>query len=78
MREYLREDRRSRIGGDRAAEEGSAAPLVRSITSELTGNEVKVEEDTDPVAYEENLQPSEVSPETRALARPGVGAVQFE
>ena len=45
-----------------------SAPLVRSITSELTGNEVKIEEDIDPVAYEENLQPGEVSPETRALA----------
>jgi hypothetical protein len=42
--------------------------LVRSITSELTGNEVKVEEDVDPVTYEENLQPGEVSPEVRALA----------
>jgi hypothetical protein len=43
-------------------------PVVRSITSELTGNEVKVEEDVDPVTYEENLQPGEASPETRALA----------
>jgi hypothetical protein len=43
-------------------------PLVRSITSELTGNEVKVEEDVDPVAYEENLQAADVRPQTRALA----------
>jgi hypothetical protein len=43
-------------------------PLVRAITSELTGNEVKVEEDPDPVKYEENLQPGEVGPDTRALA----------
>ena len=42
--------------------------LVRSITSELTGNEVQVEEETDPVKYEENLHSSEVSPEVRALA----------
>ena len=41
---------------------------MRAITSELTGNEVQIEEDPDPVAYEENLQPSEVGPETRALA----------
>jgi len=43
-------------------------PLVRSITSELTGNEVKVEEDVDPVQYEENLQAADAGPETRALA----------
>jgi hypothetical protein len=43
-------------------------PLVRSITSELTGKEVKVEEDADPGRYEENLQPSDVGPDTRALA----------
>jgi hypothetical protein len=43
-------------------------PLVRSITSELTGNEVTVEEDTEPVTYEENLQASQARPETRALA----------
>jgi hypothetical protein len=42
--------------------------VVRSITSELTGNEVRVEEDVDPVTYEENLQPGDVSPEVRALA----------
>jgi hypothetical protein len=42
--------------------------LVRSITSELTGNEVRVEEESEPVTYEENLQPGEVTPEVRALA----------
>jgi hypothetical protein len=42
--------------------------LVRSITSELTGAEVKIEEDEDPVRYEENLQPADVKPEVRALA----------
>jgi hypothetical protein len=43
-------------------------PLLRSITSELTGAEVKIEEDEDPGSYEENLQPADVTPETRALA----------
>jgi hypothetical protein len=50
-------------------------PLVRSITSELTGAEVKVEEDQDPAKYEENLHPSDVGPETRALA--GVALALF-
>ena len=43
-------------------------PLVRSITSELTGAEVRIEEDADPAQYEENRQPGNVAPETRALA----------
>ena len=43
-------------------------PLVRSITSELTGAEVKIAEDPEPVQYEENIQPGDVRPETRALA----------
>ena len=29
---------------------------------------MKIEEETDPVAYEENLQPGRCQPETRALA----------
>jgi hypothetical protein len=44
------------------------APLVRSITSELTGAEVRIEEDPDPARYEENLQPGSVSQEVRAMA----------
>ncbi|MDQ2945278.1 MAG: DUF1553 domain-containing protein, partial [Acidobacteriota bacterium] len=43
-------------------------PLVRSITSELTGAEVRVEEEAEPAQYEENLRPGDVSPATRALA----------
>jgi hypothetical protein len=42
--------------------------LVRAITSELTGSEVTIEEQPDSVQYEENIQPSSVSPQTRALA----------
>jgi mono/diheme cytochrome c family protein len=43
-------------------------PPVRSITSELTGAEVRIEEEEDAASYEENLQPADVSPEIRALA----------
>ncbi len=43
-------------------------PLVRGITSELTGTEVPIEEDRDPGRFEPNLQPSQTTPETRALA----------
>jgi len=43
-------------------------PLVRGITSELTGAEVRIEEEAEPTQYEENLQPSDATPETRALA----------
>jgi hypothetical protein len=43
-------------------------PLVRSITSELTGTEVTIEEDQAPVAYEDELRLSRMSPGARALA----------
>ena len=43
-------------------------PVVRSITSELTGTEVSIEEDQTTVAYEDDPQPGGASPETRALA----------
>lgn len=43
-------------------------PLVRSITSELTGAEVPIQEDDEIGSYEENVQASAVSPEVRALA----------
>jgi len=42
-------------------------PLIRSITSELTGAEVPIQEDDNPAGYEENLQPADVTAETRAL-----------
>jgi len=48
--------------------EAPAKPLVRSITSELTGTAVEVEEDQIPVPYEDDLKPSQTSPATRALA----------
>ena len=51
-----------------AAPEEPMKPLVRSITSELTGTAVQVEEDQLPVKYEPDLQPSQVSVNTRALA----------
>jgi hypothetical protein len=41
---------------------------VRSITSELTGTEVTIEEDQAPVAYEDELRLSRMSPGARALA----------
>ncbi|MGH9661858.1 MAG: hypothetical protein ACRD96_25140, partial [Bryobacteraceae bacterium] len=43
-------------------------PVVHAITSELTGETFKFEHQPEPVAYEHNLHPSEVGPETRALA----------
>jgi len=44
------------------------ATVVRSITSELTGSEVMIEEDTDPALFEKNVHASQVTPEVRALA----------
>ena len=41
---------------------------VHRITSELTGESFEVEAILEPVDYEPNLHPSQVSPETRALA----------
>jgi hypothetical protein len=43
-------------------------PLVRAITSELTGDEVMITEDADPQPYEEDLHPAQAPPRTRALA----------
>ena len=43
-------------------------PLVHKITSELTGQVFEFTQPRDPAPYEHNLHPSEVSPETRALA----------
>ncbi|MDQ6700574.1 MAG: DUF1553 domain-containing protein, partial [Acidobacteriota bacterium] len=43
-------------------------PVIRGITSELTGTEVMIEEDRDSAAHEANLHAREVSPETRAMA----------
>jgi cytochrome c553 len=43
-------------------------PLVHKITSELTGQVFSFTQQPDPAPYEHNLHPSEVRPETRALA----------
>jgi hypothetical protein len=43
-------------------------PVVHQITSELTGETFRFEQQEDPVEFEENLHPSQASPETRALA----------
>jgi hypothetical protein len=43
-------------------------PIVHSITSELTGKTFRFVQQEEPGEYEENLHPSDVSPETRALA----------
>ncbi len=43
-------------------------PLVRSITSELTGENFRFEEELPPWEYEDNLHASEASPATRAWA----------
>ncbi|MEZ5355982.1 MAG: PSD1 and planctomycete cytochrome C domain-containing protein [Bryobacteraceae bacterium] len=45
-----------------------AAPLVHKITSELTGELHSFTQQGDPDDFEHNLHPSEVTPETRALA----------
>jgi mono/diheme cytochrome c family protein len=44
------------------------APLVHKITSELTGESFEFTQEEAPKDYEHNLHPSEVGPETRALA----------
>jgi hypothetical protein len=43
-------------------------PIVHRITSELTGEAHQFTQERDPEPYEPNLHPSEVKPETRALA----------
>jgi hypothetical protein len=42
---------------------------VRSLVHELTGQKFDLEEEADPGVYEENIQPAQVSPETRAMAQ---------
>jgi hypothetical protein len=44
-------------------------PQVRGLVSELTGQKFDLEEEAEPVAYEENIQPAQVPPETRAMAQ---------
>jgi hypothetical protein len=43
-------------------------PIVHKITSELTGQVFEFNQPQDPATYEQNLHPSEVNAETRALA----------
>ncbi|MGH9629040.1 MAG: DUF1549 and DUF1553 domain-containing protein, partial [Bryobacteraceae bacterium] len=43
-------------------------PLIHKITSELTGESFEFVQQDDPEEYEENLHPSQVGPEVRALA----------
>lgn len=43
-------------------------PIVHTITSELTGESFRFVQQENPVEYEANLHPSEVSPEVRALS----------
>jgi hypothetical protein len=43
-------------------------PIIHTITSELTGEKSQFVQLDDPTPYEENLQPRDVSPQTRALA----------
>ncbi len=43
-------------------------PLVRGLIGEYTGKHFDLEEEADPAEYEENIQPAQVSAETRALA----------
>jgi hypothetical protein len=42
-------------------------PIVHTITSELTGQSFRFVQQENPVEYEANLHPSEVSPQVRAL-----------
>ncbi len=43
-------------------------PLARTLIGEYTGKPFDLAEESDPVDYEENLRPDQVSPGTRALA----------
>ena len=47
---------------------GARPPLVRSITSELTGENFKFEEAPPPWRVEESIRPSAAPPNVRALA----------
>lgn len=51
-----------------APERQKREPLVRSITSELTGENFRFEEELPPWEYEDNLHASDASPATRAWA----------
>src|SRR5262249_3387122 len=42
---------------------------VRSLVHELTGQKFDLQEEAEPVAYEENIQPWQVSAQTRAMAQ---------
>jgi hypothetical protein len=64
--EFVRR-REAYYGQHPAAPEPAPKTLVRSITSELTGTPVQVEEDQLPVAFEADLEPSQASPHIRAL-----------
>ncbi|MEZ5395017.1 MAG: hypothetical protein R2724_19655 [Bryobacterales bacterium] len=55
------------------AEQPAAAPkpeppVVHTITSELTGEQFQFTQPEEVVDFERNLHPSEVGPQTRALA----------
>ncbi len=43
-------------------------PIIHTITSELTGEQFQFQQPEEVAEYEHNLHPSEVEPETRALA----------
>jgi hypothetical protein len=49
-------------------EKKPAAPVIHTIASELTGETSRFMQQPDPARYEANLHPSDVAPETRALA----------
>ncbi|MBI1355609.1 MAG: DUF1549 domain-containing protein [Acidobacteria bacterium] len=51
-----------------AAPPQPAPPVIHTITSELTGEQFQFQQPDEVVEYEANLHPSQVSPETRALA----------
>lgn len=48
-------------------------PIQRSLIGELTGAQFELEEEPYPAEYEENIQPHQVSPPTRALADLALG-----
>jgi len=51
-----------------AAPPAPRRPVVRTMITEQAGRPVEVAEDEDPAPYQPNLHPSQVGPETRALA----------
>jgi hypothetical protein len=67
-REHIRALEKQHREGPRPSPRAAPKPVVHSITSELTGKEFRFVQQEDPAEFQHNAHPSEVGPDTRALA----------